>query len=556
MSDGPLAQVADALVLTALILFHLILLILPGVAASLVAFRRGVRQGISLLIIAVLALTTAGYISFWIYFGSRMLGLIFSGVIYLVSAAIVVLSARAWRLSIISFPDLRFPAALMASTALLYASLGFLYGGMEKPLEMAAHRYSHPLPGDNRIPLQFAEMIFDQHLIRPLHADWLSSDRPPLQAAMVLLQRPFIELYDWELQYQFIGILLQLLWIPGLWIFLRRAQVSPTAIALTVFATVFSGFSILHGFYIWPKLFAAAFILMLAGMLVAVRRPELRYSDSLAVGTGLVSAFALLGHGGSAFGLAGILLALVAVRRIPPLRFVAIAALVGFSTFVPWLLYQKLYDPPGNRLIKMHIAGVADAGDNRPIWKALADGYQNLDVETIIEKRVGSLCLMLGRLPNSLWQLRQGMFYHFFHAFGLLNLGFIALALNTFRRKNRETEARAAGLSWVVAGITLAVWVLLMFGGPGETVIHQGSFFPVVLGLAGLVLALWTLSPRLAVVAVGLQTLLNVILFVIFSPPEMAAAPAGLFSGGFNYALAVIGTSAAVCLLLLLRKFG
>ena len=55
-------------------------------------------------------------------------------------------------------------------------------------------------------------------------------------------------------------------------------------------------------------------------------------------------------------------------------RIGAVSALTFFTAYLPWLLYQKYYEPPGNRLLKMHLAG-APGVDSRGFIQALLVAY-------------------------------------------------------------------------------------------------------------------------------------------------------------------------------------
>jgi len=44
------------------------------------------------------------------------------------------------------------------------------------------------------------------------------------------------------------------------------------------------------------------------------------------------------------------------------------------ALYLPWMLFQTLIDPPGNRLLKWHLAGVQEV-DGRNFLTALRDSY-------------------------------------------------------------------------------------------------------------------------------------------------------------------------------------
>jgi hypothetical protein len=62
------------------------------------------------------------------------------------------------------------------------------------------------------------------------------------------------------------------------------------------------------------------------------------------------------------------------------------AALVFFALSLPWLAYQRFYEPPGNRLVKWHVAG-AIAPDARGVWQALTENYAQLGAKAALETR-------------------------------------------------------------------------------------------------------------------------------------------------------------------------
>ena len=91
---------------------------------------------------------------------------------------------------------------------------------------MSALRFAGRLPSDNDIPRYFAEWFFDTATTarrRSTRATGCSSDRPPLQVGYVLSQRPF----GWDTQRSTTDarVVLQQLWIVGLWALLLAARV-------------------------------------------------------------------------------------------------------------------------------------------------------------------------------------------------------------------------------------------------------------------------------------------------------------------------------------------
>ena len=135
--------------------------------------------------------------------------------------------------------------------------------------------------------------------------------------------------------------------------------------ALALATTFVSGFVILNSFYTWPKLLPVAFLFVLPGYLFTDRFSSVRADWRVGALVGAAAGFAMLCHGGSAFALLGIALTLLCLRRLSSLRFLLAGALVAGFLYFPWMLYQKYYDPPGDRLLKMHLISCATS----PAWR-------------------------------------------------------------------------------------------------------------------------------------------------------------------------------------------
>ncbi|HEX9967902.1 MAG TPA: hypothetical protein VGB06_08140, partial [Solirubrobacterales bacterium] len=324
---------------------HLALTALPAALAVFVAARRGVRDVALLLCIALAASGTSAMLAFWAFWIDPLAGQAAAFVLVLGSVQGIVL-CRADRLDRELLRELAVPAALWALASVFVAYLGFLYGGSGDPLTLAATRFSHPLPADNQIPAYFADWFYEHghSPAPPPFADWLSSDRPPLQIGYALGQRPF----GWDesaLHYQVIGVVVQQLWIVGMWALLVAARIPPLARGLAIVAALVSDVAIVHGFFVWPKLIAAAFVLAALAMVVSERWPRTRREPWAAALFAALCALAMLAHGASAFALIP-LLGLAALRGLPSWRWLGVAALVGLALLGPWTAYQRLVDPP------------------------------------------------------------------------------------------------------------------------------------------------------------------------------------------------------------------
>jgi len=136
----------------------------------------------------------------------------------------------------------------------------------------------------------------------------------------------------------------------------------------------FTGIILLYTVYTWPKLGAAAlasgrFLLWWQGSeRTGLGRFLARRSLRRALGGWRMAAwhFRVLG-----------LVPLVAIRllrrRVSWLAWCAAAAAFALMSRPPWITYQRFYEPPGNRLLKWHLAGVIPPdersffGENPPV---------------------------------------------------------------------------------------------------------------------------------------------------------------------------------------------
>src|SRR5581483_5088912 len=77
--------------------------------------------------------------------------------------------------------------------------------------------------------------------------------------------------------------------------------------------------------------------------------------------------------------------------------------------------------------------------------------------------------------------------------------------------------------SWklfLCTAVTLGTWALLLFG-PHGTGVWVGSYFTEIAAFTAGILALWGLSPTLAVLFGGAHIVLNCVTFIFVNPPQV-----------------------------------
>jgi len=483
-------------------------LLLPGWAWAAWRLRTRAQSPERFLIAALTASATAAYALFWVYFLHRPWGIAAAWVILLASGA-AVYGSRAPALRQVS-AELAWPLALAAATGLMYLAALLLYGGLEWPAAVSLDRYIHNLPPDPLLPYWLSQRLFTGAPLRPFFADWLSSDRPPLQAAFHLLISPVIAT---EAGYQVMATILQTWVFLGLWILLRLARIPRRTVAWILSFVIFSGFFLLNGTFVWPKLLPAAFLLIAAALLwyQPGQAPAL---------VGACAGLAMLAHGGSAFGLIALAIYLGFSRRAGGGRFCLVAALVAAVYLLPWSLYQHYYDPPGNRLLKWHLAG-AMAPDARSFGQALAAAYRGLSFSQWLQTRAVNVRALFTddgtRLGQNLreaaglarhgrpsaafrqaaYAFRLGGMLHLFQSPAWLDFGALGLIALWRRRQAESAAADLARRCLILTALCVGVWCLLMFS-PGATLNHQGTYLTnaglfIALALGVVALPRWSL---------------------------------------------------------------
>ena len=537
-----------------LILF--VVTMVPPVAACLVAARRGVRSLLDLTAVGLTSLGVVGYGAFWLYFLNRTAGQIYSWITLSLGVAIsiwVAASSRE-RQHYKTLRPLVVPFILVTLASIFVLSLGFLYGKSNPLQEYGATRFGPPfLSVDNWLPKILADDVYQQHIPKPMIGDWLSSDRPPLQAGNTLWNYAWTH-GDRDAAYQILGTILQLTFLAGLWAYLSSARASRKAMLLVMATVVFAGFTLENSFFVWPKLLPVGYLLVICAYLFTDRYHEVRGSWRVGLVVGACTALAMLCHGGSAFGLFGIALTMLVIRRLPGLRFVAAVAVGAIVLMLPWSLYQKYFDPPGDRLLKMHLAGTGDPHPEIKFstllikkykesgWHGTLEnkkyGFEGLFDAGDFDQRVHDISHFLiagsrDQRAAEVASLRDLMFLRWFWSIDLLSLVIPLWLVCVLLRRSRSSDLHKASVLWICTGFSLLTWCLLMFR--GGTIVHQGCYFTEITAFAAAVLTLWAVSPRLAAIVVACHVAFTLAIYGFLEPPKPVGV--GTPFGPFNKVL-------------------
>jgi hypothetical protein len=475
---------------------------------------------------AIVAL--AGYAVFWAYFANALLGVIFSWALIAVTAAWLWLGGRTGPPGAARTPSARdggpaFDEASYRSTAAdvstvlkvmlgigaLYLGLLHLFPTQHDFYTLAANRYREALPSDNVLSHGTAERLFASESLKNPDDEWLASDRPPLQAGWQLLTWPASKLLglDRRTTSATSAFWFQLLWIAAAYGLLRTLQVERLRAAGWIAAMALSGFFLQNTTFTWPKLSSAAFACGAFALFALRTPPDARRTH--AIWAALFAALAWLSHGGVAFSFLA-LMPLVLWRLIRrDCRGWAAAAVVVLLLTLPWLAFQKLYDPPGNRLLKWHLAG-AQEKDARGTWETIRASYARTGWPEVWANKasnfhsqvLGDWRELIDLSPRTALDRRTHEFFHTARALAWWPLAAL-LAIATTRRRWLDGSRDLLVLGGWLA-LTITIWCLLMFG-RYQASIHHGSYAMMVgLFVVCAVILERTLPAMLPIVA-GLQ---------------------------------------------------
>jgi hypothetical protein len=528
-----------------LYLISLFLFIAPGLLVAVRLLEGGYCEKPLVVIMAITTSAVLGYLTFWLYFAGPVSGLIASVSVILVTLGAYARLVRRGGSVVWRSLDLRLPILAMTLIGLFDVSLtyGFdLPTGPEGEVQARMRYMEWLLPCDNLLPMFLAQHLEEGTSPRHLPGGWQSSDRPPLQAGLFLLQRPLSRYLPFAttLHYSVAGAAFQSSWVAALWGLLRSALMPRRRVLSVLGILSFTGFTLINTSYAWPKMLAGALTILPVTLVLSGTRPAMMAVSPSArmVLIATAAAIALLAHGGSAFTLLPLGLLLFWPRYWPGIWRLLMAATIVAIFLLPWLAYQRYYDPPGDRLLRSHLANAAP--DSRSVLQAIGDAYR-WNASTIAwHKWQNARVLFLERMdvlfgapsiPSAPFRIfdfaawRRREFHNLFPALAFLNVGWlVVLAQGLGFRSQDSGLAFATRRLLPFCLVSLMFWILVMFG-PGTTIIHHGPYGTFLLFFAALAICLTALLPWLYHCLLGAQLSWFLLVWIITSPVNGHARP-------------------------------
>jgi hypothetical protein len=459
-----------------------VLSVTPGVAV-LSVFARYTRLGpataLGLLLAGSGVTALAG---FWAWFASPAFGR--GADVGLLAASVIVIAVFGRRGDLRSF-GLTVPLMLALATGLACTGLAFVQGnGMgSNAVRVISTRFWRA--GDNELPLLFAiKVAAHAPLNGKLISDWLSSDRPPLQTGYTLLLWPLWRRGDTSTAagYQLLCTGLATSWLPALWMVLRVRGIATWRVAVAVVATALTGFVFISTVYVWPKMLAGTFAL--GALAIIVSRDEADRKKGTGILAVVLLTISMLSHGGTAFAVIALIPFGWRLRRRITIRGLAACAAALIALYLPWALYQRFVDPPGDRLLKWQLAGMIPVTTGS-FFHTLSAQYGSLSFQHVLVNKLTNLYTLVANPhiwttqgAEPAWRsgflgfARVAQVYDTVPAAGVLLLGGAALLIPSARRRLADVKPLA-----VFTGLGLLAWVVLLWGGDSVPAInHQGAY--------------------------------------------------------------------------------
>jgi hypothetical protein len=488
-----------------------LLLAAPTVVFCLYLSRHTIVPGPAVAITACGGTCVLSYVVFWLTFWNPFLGTL--GRFAVLAGGLFVLARLLRRRGLPrATREWLAPLGLALAIGIGCISVLFMWGNSAPlPYQLAANRFLGGLPIDNFLPDMFAHTIEHNAPLNSFTDDWLTSDRPPLQAALIVTAGPPLEKlgFVWVDADFPISILFQLMWVSGLWAVVRGIGATRRLAVATIGITATTGAVLLNTAFTWPKLGAAGLLLGAWALIVSERRDRWTWG----IAGGLI-ALAYLSHGAALFPVLAVPIVCLGRRLRPSGVQAASAAFAIAILVVPWMAYQRWIDPPGDRLLKYHLAGVTEV-DQRSFLRTVRDSYRAAGVSGTVSNKRSNLTYVVNPFDRGYanafelgYERRVDEFFMPTRAIagGLIFLLLMPIALA--RRKRAPHLRVGPTMAWVA--VSLLLWALLMFG-PRATIVHQGSYAPLLLLIAipAAIVRVWSRGIYATIVLVHLLLFAN-----------------------------------------------
>ena len=466
---------------------YIIIFIAPGYLIARQFTLKKIIDKKYLLILSITLSSLLAYLIFWVYYFSSAEGKMISVVLVTVSVIIIIINFKHFKEEIL---DINFisPLVLLFFAGCMYLGLSYLYTDIHSNYYhiFNSRFYNFTPGGDHIIPKILLDRIYYSVPLTNFLGDWLASDRLPLSTAILIILYPFSIFKDSSLFYQFVGTYIQMFWIPALYSLCLFFNFNKYVSNFIIGNSLLSGFFIVNSTYIWPKLLTTLFFTLLFILVFEISN-EKQIKFKLVMHSkiiGICAALSILSHGGIAFSLIAFGLSIMISKKRMNYKYIFFVFVSFFVVYFPWFLFQKLVDPPGNRLTKWHLAGMVEINDYS-LWDALFYAYSSTPIIEIVTNKVMNILNLFAINPgeySSIAALKSTIFAKTFGTALILNLFILVLIphfiINYLYKKKLVSYKNKVMFCFFILSFT--IWPLLMFDA-NNTYINHGSYFNILL---------------------------------------------------------------------------
>ncbi|MBX9742859.1 MAG: hypothetical protein K2W99_04920 [Chthoniobacterales bacterium] len=386
-----------------------------------------------------LAAMLLGYVLFFFYYASPMIGGFFS-ILSLISG-FVFKRKNIWQM--IRQPKIFFTKKPTLLLWIILVGFSWLVLNSQHTISVdyaANYRFSPACwSTDNQIPITIAKALAQGKSLHGLLGLWQVSDRPP---ALVGLGVPLCQLTNWFFAdsnssqlggwlFNLLGICVMATWVFPIWECLKIAGLQGKMRCYAISLLMVSPFIFFNTVYVWPKLISATLAFMGWLFLNRLKRDSIREP----VVAGLSFGAALMCHGSIFFGLCA--MGALCFTRLWKLQRnnLLLVGVTCLLTILPWLFFVKKIDPPGNALTKYTFAGTCGFNEkNKSLLETVKEAYKNDTVESwkyrkslLIKTFFGYYKPLVGCVgyPDPGLAVRSAQFYYLIPTLGLLMIPFL-----------------------------------------------------------------------------------------------------------------------------------
>lgn len=230
---------------------------------------------------------------------------------------------------------------------------------------------------DNEFQLELVKRLVSYEDYRDPLLGWQTSDRPHLLAAMFYTISVWVPKSMYTDLYLAQGTLLNLSAFTVVFYFMRELNFCENQIKYLLILITFNSTVCMNMIFTWPKFLSSTFFGI--GLILLYQwymKKELSYKEQCVVGASI--ALAMTAHGSIAFAIIGLGLVLLLGKHVRWKNVLLIV--VSFAiVYAPWMIYQKVMDPPGDILLRFFLGGVWTNNGNT-LFEQLIDSYKALTI--------------------------------------------------------------------------------------------------------------------------------------------------------------------------------